>query len=378
MRFIHLSDLHIGKRLCEFNLIEDQKYILSSILGIIDEKKADAVIIAGDVYDKSMPSAEAVELFDWFLTRLSDRKLSIFIISGNHDSAERIAFGSEIMDKNNIYISPVFKGEIKKHTLTDKYGNINVYMLPFVKPAVVRAVYPDEEISSYTDAVRVALKDTEIDKKERNIIITHQFVTGADKSGSEEINVGGSDNVDASVFDAFDYVALGHIHSSQPVFRDTIRYCGTPLKYSFSECIKEKSVCIVDVLDKDDIKTSFVTLKPLRDMHIIKGTYMELTAKNYYDSLERKDYYSIVLTDEEDIPDAVAKLRVIYPNLMEISYDNKRTRTDASVENDENIKAKTPYEIFNDFYESINNQGVSPQQKEILNKLIEQIWEDAK
>lgn len=378
MKFVHLSDLHIGKRVYEFSMLDDQKYILSKILEIIDEQKADAVIIAGDVYDKPVPSAEAVELFDWFLTRLCARKLYVFVISGNHDSAERIAFGSHIMNANGVYLSPVFNGEIKPVTINDEYGPINIFLLPFVKPAVVRTCFPDREIVTYTDAVRCAVENMHIDTSERNMIITHQFVTGASKSGSEEKSVGGTDNVDIDVFDGFDYVALGHIHSPQKIIRDTVRYCGTPLKYDFSECNHKKSVCIVNMQEKGNAQTELIPLKPQKDMHIIKGTYMEVSAKNFYESLPREDYYSVVLTDEEDVPDAVAKLRTIYPNIMELSYDNTRTRTNQIVNNDETIKAKTPSQIFSEFYELINNQPVSEEQKSLVDKAIEDIWEDAR
>ena len=230
MKFLHLSDLHLGKRVNEFSMLEDQEFILKKILNIIDEQKPDAVIIAGDVYDKSVPSAEAVELFDDFLVRLSRRNLSVFVISGNHDSPERIAFGGRLMDKSGIYMSPVYGGKVEPITLTDRQGEINVYMLPFVKPSQVRRFFPDREILSYTDAVRIAVEEMNIDTSKRNLLITHQFVTGANRTESEEVSVGGSDNVDASVFADFDYVALGHIHRAQKCGGEYIRYSGTPLK----------------------------------------------------------------------------------------------------------------------------------------------------
>ena len=235
MRFIHLSDLHIGKRVNEFPMLEDQEFILTKILNIIDEQKPDGVIIAGDVYDKSVPSAEAVELFDDFLVRLSKRDMKVFVISGNHDSAERIAFGGRLMDKSGIYMSPVYNGKIEPVALSDEFGDVNIYMLPFVKPSNVRRFFPESEITSYTDAVKVAIDSMNIDTAKRNILITHQFVTGATRTESEDVSVGGTDNVDVSVFDSFDYVALGHIHRSQKCGSEYIRYSGTPLKYSFSE-----------------------------------------------------------------------------------------------------------------------------------------------
>ncbi|MBR3692887.1 MAG: exonuclease subunit SbcD, partial [Erysipelotrichales bacterium] len=235
MKFIHLSDLHIGKRVNEFSMIQDQQYILEEILKVIDTIHPDGVIIAGDVYDKTTPSEEAVRLLNHFICQLADQKVPTYIISGNHDSAERLAFGASLMEGSGIYISPVYNSETVKYTLQDPYGEVDLYMLPFIKPAHVRRYYPEEKIDTYTDAVRVAIEHMEVDTTKRNVIITHQFVTGASRSDSEEVSVGGSDHVDVSVFDNFDYVALGHIHRPQKMQRETVRYCGTPLKYSFSE-----------------------------------------------------------------------------------------------------------------------------------------------
>ena len=217
MIFIHLSDLHIGKRVNEFSMIEDQEYILKQILNIIDGEAPDGVIIAGDVYDKPVPSAEAVELFDDFIVRLSKRDLPVYIISGNHDSPERLAFGNRLMASSGIHFSSVYNGKTERFELTDEFGTTAIYMLPFVKPSHVRRFYPDDKIESYTDAIEVAVREMHLNQDERNIIITHQFVTGAERSDSEDISVGGTDNVDASAFDGFDYVALGHIHRPQNV-----------------------------------------------------------------------------------------------------------------------------------------------------------------
>lgn len=374
MRIIHLSDLHLGKRVNEFSMIEDQKYILKKILQVIDEEKAQVVIIAGDVYDKAVPSAEAVQLFDDFLVRLANRELKTFIISGNHDSAERIAFGGRLMNSKGVYVSPVYKKEITPISLEDEYGKINFYMLPFIKPIQVRS-YFEEEIHSYTDAVRYAIEAMKVDKLERNIIITHQFVTGAETCDSEELSVGGSDNVDASVFDVFDYVALGHIHGPQRVSRDTIRYCGTPLKYSFSEANHIKSVTVLDMLEKDNLEIRTVPLIPLRDMKKIRGSYMELTLKSFYDPLNKEDYFHITLTDEEDIPDAMNKLRVIYPNVMKLAYDNTRTRNNNQITGAAHVEQKTPLELFSEFYQLQNNKEFSKEQKELVERYIESIWE---
>lgn len=377
MKFIHLSDLHLGKRVNEFSMLEDQEFILIKILNIVDEQKPDAVIIAGDVYDKSVPSAEAVELFDHFLVNLSKRNVKVFVISGNHDSAERIAFGGRLMDKSGIYMSRVFNGQIEPITLTDDFGEVNIYMLPFIKPANVRKFFPDDEIVSYTKAVDTVISNMNIDLSKRNILVTHQFVTGAVRTESEEVSVGGTDNVDACVFADFDYVALGHIHRSQKCGGgEFIRYSGTPLKYSFSEANDKKTVTIVDIKSKGDIALDFIPLIPKRDMVEIKGTYEELVLKSFWENTSYKeDYMHITLTDEEDIPDVLTKLRVIYKNIMKLDYDNKRTRTMNKIAGAENIKEKTPFEHFGEFYELQNGQALSDEQSSFMAELIEQIWE---
>ena len=377
MKFVHISDLHLGKRVNEFSMIEDQEYILTKIINVIDEYKPDAIIIAGDVYDKSVPSAEAVELFDDFLVRLSKRDLKVFVISGNHDSAERIAFGGRLMDKSGIYMSPVYNGQVEPVTLNDDFGEINVYMLPFVKPSNVRRFFLDHEIVSYTDAIKAAVDAMNMDTSKRNILITHQFVTGADRTESEDVSVGGTDNVDASVFADFDYVALGHIHRGQKCGgSEYMRYCGTPLKYSFSEAKDKKSITIVDIKAKNDISLEFVPLVPKRDMVEIKGTYEEIMLKSFWEHTSyNEDYMHITLTDEEDIPDVLTKLRVIYKNIMKLDYDNKRTRTINEISGAKNIKEKSPMEHFGDFYELQNGQPLNEEQTVFLSNMIEQIWE---
>ena len=377
MKLIHLSDLHLGKRVNEFSMLEDQEYVLTKIINMIDEQQPDGVIIAGDVYDKSVPSAEAVELFDDFLVRLSKRNLKVFVISGNHDSAERIAFGGRLMDKSGIYMSPVYNGTVEPVVLTDTFGELNIYMLPFVKPSNVRRFYPENEIVSYTDAVKTAIDAMNVDTSKRNILITHQFVTGAVRTESEDVSVGGTDNVDASVFSEFDYVALGHIHRSQKCGGgEFIRYSGTPLKYSFSEANDNKSVTVVDVKAKGEITLDFIPLVPKRDMVEIKGTYEELTLKSFWENTSyNDDYMHITLTDEEDIPDVLTKLRVIYKNIMKLDYDNRRTRTANEINGAENAKEKSPFEHFSEFYELQNGQPLSEEQSAFVTDIIEKIWE---
>ena len=376
MKFIHLSDLHLGKRVYDFNLTEDQKYILKEILKVIDTENPDAVLIAGDIYDKSVPSTEAVELLDEFLYQLSGRDLQVFLISGNHDSPERLAFASRLIARTGIHLSPVYNGAVEPIVLTDEFGPVNVYLLPFVKPVHVRRFFPDENIESYNDALRTAVEALDIDRSERNILVTHQFVTGAIRSDSEEISVGGTDNVDAAVFDGFDYVALGHIHGPQNIGSERIRYCGTPLKYSFSEAKHQKSVTVIDIADKESISVRTVPLHPLRDMREIEGTYEELTYRPNYEGTDTDDYIHITLTDEEDIPDAIGKLRLIYPNLMSLDYNNSRTRSAGMLSDLEKLQNKSPLVLFEEFYEQQNGRPMSEQQENFVRKIMENIWED--
>ncbi|MGB4661267.1 MAG: exonuclease SbcCD subunit D [Mobilitalea sp.] len=373
MNILHLSDLHLGKRVNEFSMLEDQDYILTKVINIIDSEIIDCVLIAGDVYDKSVPSAEAVQLFDDFLTRLASRKLTIFVISGNHDSAERIAFGSRLMSSCKVYMSPVYKGSIEPIILTDAYGPINIYMLPFIKPAHVKPYFPEETIESYDDALKAVISKLSLDTAARNILVAHQFVTGAERCESEDISVGGLDNVEAATFAAFDYVALGHIHGPQSVTRENIRYCGTLLKYSFSEVSHKKSATIVELGEKGNLSIRTIPLLPKRDMRELRGSYMEITALSNYRDTNTEDYVHITLTDEEDIPDVIGKLRTIYPNIMKIDYDNKRTQSSQTVFGAENIRLKQPLELFEEFYELQNNQEMSTEQMEFASDLIEKI-----
>ncbi|WP_298512333.1 exonuclease SbcCD subunit D [Marvinbryantia sp.] len=375
MKLMHLSDLHLGKRVNEFSMIEDQKYILSQIISLLDREEVDGVILAGDIYDKPIPSVEAVQLFDSFLTRLAKRKLPVFVISGNHDSVERVSFGAQLMEREGIYISQVYDGKVQNIVLTDQYGEVCIYLLPFLKPASVRHAFEEAEISTYQDALKKAIGEIEIDKSRRNVIVAHQFVTGASRCESEEILVGGLDQVDASLFDSFDYAALGHLHSPQRVGKETVRYCGTPLKYSFSEAEQEKSVTIAELKEKGNIEIRTIPLKPLRDMRKIRGTYLQVTEKSFYEGTNTEDYLQITLTDEEDIPDGMQKLRIIYPNLMRLEYDNQRTRENRSVEAAEAVEQKSEAEIFEEFFELQNNRPMSEQQQTFVKRLIQKLQE---
>ncbi|MFA6866528.1 MAG: exonuclease SbcCD subunit D [Clostridia bacterium] len=374
MKIMHLSDLHLGKRVNEYSLLEEQEYILMKITNVIDDERPQVVIIAGDVYDKSVPSAEAVRLFDDFLVRLAQRELQVFVISGNHDSPERIAFGNRLMDASGIHMSPMYNGKVEPVTLFDENGEVNFYMLPFVKPINVRRFFPDDIIESYTDAIRIAIANMNVDSSKRNVLVTHQFVTGAARSDSEDINIGGSDNIDVNVFENFDYVALGHIHGPQNVCSERVRYCGTPLKYSFSEVKHKKSVTIVALGAKDDIQVRTVELVANRDWMEIKGTYNELIAKSYYNNFDKNSFMHIILKDENDIPDAIGKLRIVYPNLMKLDYDNTRTRSNTIIDGIENIESKTPLELFEEFFEKQNNQEMTSEQRDFANSMIKNIW----
>ena len=375
MKFIHLSDLHIGRKVNEFSMLEDQKYIFDKIISIIEQQKIDGVWIAGDIYDKSIPSREAVQAFDDFLTKIASKNIPVFVISGNHDAAERIAFGAELMKQSKVYFSPVFDGNVSEIILKDEYGEIAIYLLPFIKPATVRPYYSDVEINSYNDAVKTVIEHININKNRRNVLIAHQFVTGAEKSNSEDISVGGIDNVDADVFDNFDYVALGHIHKPQYVGRETIRYCGTPLKYSFSEVNHKKSVSIVTLKQKGNISIEKIDLIPQKDMREIKGYYQEITALQYYKNINVQNYMHIILKDEQDIVDAISKLRSIYPNIMRLDYDNKRTQSNQMIDVTENIENKTPLQLLQQFYEIQNNCAMTEEQTLFSAHIMEKIWE---
>lgn len=377
MRFFHLSDLHIGKRLFGFSLLEDQAYILNQILDIARQAPPDAFLLAGDIYDKAVPSAEAVQLFDRFLTQLAALGKPVFMISGNHDSAERIAFGAEVFRQSGVYVSPLFNGSVEPVTLRDEHGALDVYLLPFFKPHTVRPFFPEAQIQTYQDAAEAVFSALRPDPARRNILVAHQFSAGALPSDSEELSVGGTEQIDAALFAAFDYVALGHIHRPQQVLRPTVRYCGTPLAYSFSECGQEKSVTMVDLAEKGNIQLSYLPLAPLRRLRELRGSYMELTDRRNYAGTATGDYLHITLTDEQDIPDAVGKLRSIYPRLCQLSYDNARTRSTENALLPAQTAAQNPLELFGTLYALQNNTPLRTAQQQYLQRLIDNIWEEA-
>lgn len=377
MKFIHLSDLHLGKRIHEFSMLEDQRYILDEILDITDREQPQGVLIAGDVYDKSVPSAEAVALLDEFLVSLAQRNIQVFLISGNHDSPERMAFGGRLMEKSGIHIAPVYQGDAAVYTMEDEHGPVYLHLLPFVKPVQVRRYFPQTDIQSYTQAVQTAITAMKIDQTQRNVLITHQFVAGAAQCDSEERSIGGSDQVDVSVLEGFDYVALGHLHGPQWVGKETVRYCGTPLKYSFSEVHHHKSVTVVELEKKGEVKVRSIPLVPKRDLVELRGTYEQLTFRDFYQGTSYpQDYLHITLLDEQDVPEAVNKLRVIYPYLMKLDYDNCRTRAEQKIEGAQNVPSKTPLEWMEQFYLMQNGQAMEEHQRALTEKLMAQIWED--
>ena len=375
MKLIHLSDLHLGKRVNGFSMLKDQEYILDEILSIIDVECPDAVLIAGDVYDKSIPPAEAVDLLDFFLVELVKRELPVFIISGNHDSPERLAFGGRLMETRGVYIAPAYCGGVTPVTLEDAHGPVDFWLLPFLKPVHLRRFFPEDGVESYTDALACAIRHMPIDPARRNVLVTHQFVTGAERCESEELSVGGADNVDASVFAPFDYVALGHLHSPQNVDGARVRYCGTPLKYSFSEVRHQKSVTVAELGDKGTLDVRAVPLPPKRDMVELRGSFAQVTSPEFYSQVDRDAYVRVILTDENDIYDAMGQLRPIYPNLMRLDYDNLRTRSGAAELEEADVK-RDPLELFAEFYQQQNRRPMTEEQRRYLAELVEQIQEE--
>ena len=375
MKFIHMSDLHLGKHINQFSMLEDQKYIFNEIVEIIKKEKPNALLLSGDIYDKPIPPVEAVNLLDDFLSKIALEKIPVLIISGNHDSPDRLGFGSSLMKSSQIYISQVYDGNIQCVTLEDENGPVNFYLLPYIKPSTVRQVFPEEKINSFNDAVKLALSKLSLNKDERNVLLAHQFVTGAQTCESEELFVGGSENVDAFLFDDFDYVALGHIHGPQKVGRESIRYCGTPLKYSFSEVNHKKGLCLVELTKKGDINCALIPLKPLHEMRKLKGTFQEIMFGPESKASNKDDYLHITLTDEMDVPEGYGRLSSVYKNLISMDYDNSRTRANQDMTLLDNIKTVKPLELFEEFFEKQNNKKMTENQKNFMEKLIEEIWE---
>lgn len=377
---MHLADLHLGKRVNGFSMMEDQEYILNRILEIMEEEQPDGLLIAGDVYDKTIPPAEAVRRMDDFLTAVAAKHVPVFLISGNHDSAERVAFGHQLMQGSGIWISPVYDGTIRHHTLEDRWGEVNIYLIPFLRPSVVRSFFPDVEIEDYTDALRTIIEDLQVDTSRRNVVLAHQFVTAAgalpETCDSEQLSVGGLDRVDGSVFSPFDYTALGHLHGPQRVGSETIRYAGSPLKYSFSELHQKKSVTVAELRAKGETEIRQIPLQPRREMTELRGTFEKILEEARKKGAPQTDYYHMILTDEIDVVDALSRLREYYPNIMLLDYDNRRTRSQKEVEQLDRVEERTPGELFAALYEQQNGQEMDSDRKEYLDGLIREIWEE--
>ena len=371
MKFVHLSDLHLGKSLNEHSFLEDQKYILNEIVDKIKDISPDFVIIAGDIYDRPIPSEGAVELLDDFLTELARLDMKVYMIAGNHDSAERLSFASELIEKSGIYISKEYDGKLKKFTLYDEYGPLNIFLLPFIKPLTVRKYHPENNISSYTDAVSAALSTCDINTEERNIVAAHQFITGAERSDSEDLIVGTIDNIDASLFRDFDYTALGHIHKPQNI-TEKIRYCGTPIKYSFSEAGNKNSITVCEIKEKGSLEITEIPLVPLRDMHEIEGKFQDIISSNH-DKRFRDSYIKVILTDDESIYDDLPKLREIYPNILFRSYNNTRSSKDNIIKAEQIREDTDIIETFGKFFELQNNQKLNDEQIEYLGTVLKRM-----
>lgn len=370
MKFLHLSDLHLGKSLGDFDLIEDQKYILNQVLDLIDEESVDAVLIAGDVFDKSVPSEAATRILDSFLSELAAKKVKTFMISGNHDSDDRLNYGSTLFESNQVYISAIYDGHLDKHVINDGETEINIYLLPFIKASQVKHFFPKAEIESYEDAVRVVLANADIDEKKKNILVAHQFVAGKGEDpmlgGSEGAgtqSVGLVEKIGYDLFNIFDYVALGHIHSPQSVGRCEVRYSGSPLKYSLSEVNNEKSVPIINV-DKNGVEINLIPLKPMRNMRHIVGKMEELLNKANVKTPE--DFIYVTLTDEEIINDAMGVFQQVYPNTVKIDYDNSHTREIEQVDISKIAQNKSFSELIGDFYRLIYNCEISEEELGVM------------
>lgn len=370
MKLLHLGDLHLGRSLGDFDLIEDQKYILKQILDIIKEKKVDGVLIAGDVYDRAIPTEGAVNLLDEFIKDLSQEKVATYIISGNHDSDDRLNFGSSLFEAGGIFIASRFDGTMKKFTAADDAGEVNIYLLPFVKASQVKHFYPDETIENYEDAVRVIIENSQVDYSQRNICVAHQFVAGTEDpktAGSETIatlNVGLVEKIGYNIFENFDYTALGHIHSPQRIGAEHIRYSGSPLKYSLSEVNNDKSVPVITLGKKGQVDIELVPLKPMRDLRHIKGTRKALLdPANVTDT---QDFIYVTLTEEAIVSDAMGIFQATYPNTIKIDYENSHTRDLEQVDVADISRNRAFSELISDFYRQVFGCEITGQEQQVM------------
>lgn len=369
MKFLHLADLHLGRQLNDLSLLEDQAWILQQIVDTAEAEKVEAVLIAGDIYQRSSPQAEAMALFDRFVSQLAARKIAVCAISGNHDSALRISYFSSLIREAGVHVSETFTGELQHVTLRDNFGEVVVWLMPFLRPAQVRRAWPEEKILTCQDAVAAVIRHADIDPRKRNILLCHQFVTGSQLAGSEDLSVGGLDSVDAALFDVFDYVAMGHIHRPQTILRDTVRYAGSPLKYSFDEAEHHKSLTLVDIQDKDDIVVRTLPLYPLRDLRRVEGLLADVINMPY-----SEDYVWVTIHDELPPPDAKVSISVTFPNMLKFSVVNSRTQYDLDVLATEAIEHKSVAELFADFYRKQNNdQAPSDAHMQVLSRVLKEM-----
>ena len=377
MRFIHLSDLHIGKSVNGFSMLEEQRHVFQQIIGYIESKKADAVIIAGDVYDRAVPGVEAVKLFDNFLTELAGLQVTVFIISGNHDSPERLNFARRLLSRGNIHLCCEFDGNLRFELMEDEYGEIRFWLLPFIKPALVNSFFPDLELDSYRDAAAAVIETARIDINTRNVLVSHQYYTPEDmqliRSESELSPIGGLDAIDAALLQHFDYAALGHLHRSQKAGYNQIRYAGSPVKYSFSEWKHDKTVLLVEMREKGVLTTETLPLTPIRDMREIKGKLDALTSGEAAGQANREDYVRVILTDEDELVDPMGKIRSVYPNVMSLDFENSRTSIDMSsiLADADAVESLSAYDLFCDFFMDIQGSVMSNEQVAIIKELFE-------
>lgn len=388
MKVLHVSDLHIGKRVNGMSMLDDQRYILRQILDIAEKRQVSVLLIAGDVYDKASPSAEAVTVFDAFLTDAVAAGLRVLAIPGNHDSAERIAYAQGLLEKQGVCLPPVYAGEVERVELEDEHGPVEFWLLPFLKPGDVRRFFPDEEIGDdYSAALRAVLGACAIDQGKRNVVLSHQLVTAygtAPDRADDEIKLGGMDNVDVSVYDAFDYVALGHVHRPQRVGRDTVRYSGSPLKYSFNEARYDKSAALIELGEKkpgDDVgecvSFELIPLVPLHDVREVRGTLADVLAMGTAHDASQ-DYLHITLSDEHPQLDAMAKIHEVFPNAMMLDYDNVTVLIDRpQTQLTTDLDSMDTLDLFSAFYESQVGNPLDDEQRDFAHKLIAKVEDSA-
>lgn len=381
MRILHTSDWHIGKKINDFNMIDDQRYVLDQICEIIKQEKIDVVIIAGDLYDKPIVDTHAIKLLNEVLVKIvNECGAKVILIAGNHDSADRISFGKEFLIDSGIYIEGKFDGNINKISLNDEFGDVNFYPISYFDEVHIKHLFNDVSIKNSNDALIKIMKTLDVDYSKRNIFIAHGYFSNKDgdkmiESDSERrLSIGGQDVMDASILKEFDYVALGHLHANQKVIVDHIRYSGSIIKYSFSEMNHKKSVTIVDLGGKGDIKINQIGLKLKHNMKEIEGYIDTLISEEFYKDYDLEDYFRIILHDSIGISDPAAKIKKVYKNFMEIRFkDNNFNDGNQEEISNLDITIKSPFELFEIFYKSMTDKELNCDQKDILKDVIEKV-----